>query len=365
MNITKKYFINGPNNIIRLEKGSKIMYIIGDVHLDLNEQNECKINKEYDSLNIDQFLVKFMKSTNETFDLFIENDINWINYYTNNNFIDKYLLEIRKLFSKNMIFINNKIQQSTLFRNMRFHYFDFRNDFNEFIKINELCNRIPEFNYIDKKIDQLIEILNLIKFEIINFKKKINKDSDNKYINKIFNKYNDINIHNKIVEITNMYCNDKIYNLLINNIEELIEYIYENYDLIINKYLNFDLKLNIIVEIEKKNSFIRNNFYYLFILTDIYIIKRILDKNYINKSIVYTGIAHLSSITYFLVKYFDFKITHLFYLDESIKDINNLENLIKDNSLNYSNILDLLYYKNENDQINQCINLLNFPDNFS
>jgi hypothetical protein len=162
-----------------------------------------------------------------------------------------------------------------------------------------------------------------------------------------------------------MYCNDKIYNLLIDNIEELIEYIYENYDLIINKYLNFDLKLNIIVEIEKKNSFIRNNFYYLFILTDIYIIKRILDKNYINKSIVYTGIAHLSSITYFLVKYFDFKITHLFYLDESIKDINNLENLIKDNSLNYSNILDLLYYKNENDQINQCINLLNFPDNFS
>lgn len=365
MDISKKYFINGPNNIIRLENGDKIMYIIGDIHLELDNQNECKIDKEYDSLNIDQFLVKFMKSTNENFDLFVENQLNWVEYYKNNNFVDKYLLEIRKLFGKNTVFINNKIQKSKVFPNFRFHYFDFRFDIIEFTKIWELCDRIPPFSFIETKIDEVIEILNLIKVEIINFKNKLNKKSSDKFISKIFNKYNDEIIHNKIVDILDLYFNNKIYNLLVDNIEELIEYIYENYDLINNKYLSFDLKLNIKIEIEKKIEFIKKKFFYLFELTDIYLIKRFLDKKYIKKSIVYTGMAHLSSITYFLVKYFDFKITHLYYLDESIKNINNFEKIIKADTNNYIYINELLLNKNKNDEINQCINLLNFPNNFS
>ena len=365
MDITKKYFINGPNNIIRLENGDKIMYIIGDIHLDLGDQNECKINKEYDSLNIDQFLVKFMKSTNENFDLFVENQMNWVDYYNNNNFVDKYILEIRKLFSKNTVFINNKIQKSTIFPNFRFHYFDFRFDLIEFTKIWDLCDRIPQFSFIDTKIDEIIEILNLIKIEINNFKNNLNKDTGYKFISKIFNKYNDELLHNKIVDIVDIYFKNKIYNLLIDNIEELIQYIYENYDLIINKYLSVDLKLNMKIEIEKKLSFIKQKFFYFFELTDIYLIKRFLDKKYIKKTIVYTGMAHLSSITYFLVKYFDFKITHLYYLDESIKNINSFEKIIKDTKFNYININDLLMNKDKNDEINQCINLLNFPNNFS
>jgi hypothetical protein len=365
MDITKKYFINGPNNIIRLEKGDKIMYIIGDIHLELGDQNECKINKDYDSLNIDQFLVKFMKSTNESFDLFIENQMNWIDYYNNNNFVDKYILETRKLFSKNTVFINDKIQKSTIFPNFRFHYFDFRFDLIEFTKIWDLCDRIPPFSLIDTKIDEIIQILTLIKVEIINFKNKLDKNIENKFINKIYNKYNDVNIHNKILNIVDTYFKNNIHNLLVNNIDEILEYIYENYDLITNKFLSFDLKLNIKIEIEKKISFTKKNFFYLFELTDIYLIKRFLDKKYIKKSIVYTGMAHLSSITYFLVKYFDFKITHLYYLDESIKSISDFEKIIKNDKVNYININDLLLNKDENDEINQCINLLKFPNNFS
>ena len=82
--------------------------------------------------------------------------MDWVDYYKNNNFVDKYLLEVRKLFGKNTIFINNKIQKSTEFPNFRFHYFDFRFDIIEFTKIWELCDRIPSFSFIDTKIDELI-----------------------------------------------------------------------------------------------------------------------------------------------------------------------------------------------------------------
>jgi hypothetical protein len=367
MDITKKYIINGPNNVIRLQNNNKIIYIFGDVHLDLNTQNECDINESYETLNIDQFLVKFFNSTNTEYDLFLETQRNWIDHYIN-NYKSNYIEKLRQLFSKNMIFKKNKITKSELFPNIRFHYFDFRFEIDEYKKISALCNTFPSFIYYNLYIDDIIDTINKIKDNIIRFKKIINKKSNNKFINKIFNNYNDKNIQKKIIEIVNNYYINKTYTLLISTIDELLEHIYNNYDLIINKYLSDDLKVNINMYIHKKIDIIISKYYYLFELTDIYLIKRILDKDYVKNAIVYTGSAHLSVLSYFLVKYFDFNITHLFYLNDNninnIKNINDLEVSIKNNKLNHLNMLHFFYYI-KNIDINQCINLFDFPKNFS
>lgn len=367
MDITKKYLINGPNNVIRLQNNDKIIYIFGDIHMYLDAQNECPINKKNETLDIDQILVKFFKSTNTEYDLFLETQRNWIDDYKN-NYKSNYIEAIRQLFSKNMIFNKNKITKSELFPNIRFHYFDFRFDIDEYNEISDLCNSFPLFSDFNLYIDNIIKIVNKIKKKIISFKKIINKKSNNKFINKIFNNYNNKNIQKKIIDIINTYYIDKTYNLLISTIDELLEHIYNNYDLIINKYLSDDLKININIDILKKIDIITSKYYYLFELTDIYLIKRILDKKYVKNAIVYTGSAHLSTLTYFLVKYFNFNITHLFYLNNdninNIKNINDLEESIKNNKLNHLNMLHFFYYS-EKEDINQCINLFDFPKNFS
>jgi hypothetical protein len=45
-----------------------------------------------------------------------------------------------------------------------------------------------------------------------------------------------------------------------------------------NRYLSLEIKLKINLIIEKKINFIRYNFFNIFAFTDIYVIKRILEK---------------------------------------------------------------------------------------
>ena len=49
MNITQKYLINGPNNVIRLINDDKVIYIFGDFHHNINEQFECPFNEKHKS----------------------------------------------------------------------------------------------------------------------------------------------------------------------------------------------------------------------------------------------------------------------------------------------------------------------------
>ena len=58
------------------------------------------------------------------------------------------------------------------------------------------------------------------------------------------------------------------------------------------------------------------------LITDVYFLRRILDKDYITTILSYTGSAHSANIIYILVKYFDFTVTHIADLkqNENIPD---------------------------------------------
>lgn len=97
-------------------------------------------------------------------------------------------------------------------------------------------------------------------------------------------------------------------------------------------------------------------------ITYLYFLRRFLDKNYIKNGILYTGSAHMCNIVYLLVKYFDFDLSHYHY---SSKKINN--KIIKSLSVKDSiETLQNYFFKyDENYNIIQCINLFNFPENFT
>src|SRR5690606_31562117 len=57
-------------------------------------------------------------------------------------------------------------------------------------------------------------------------------------------------------------------------------------------------------------------------LMDLYMIRRILDKDYITNTITYTGAAHSLDYIRILVKYFGFKLTNYSYLGyDSIEEV--------------------------------------------
>ena len=74
-------------------------------------------------------------------------------------------------------------------------------------------------------------------------------------------------------------------------------------------------------------------------------------------AVVYTGIAHSVNYIYFLIKNYDFKITHYVYSQE--KDLDKLNKFIKKNS--YKEISNLFFPE----KLIQCIDINNFPENFS
>ena len=100
------------------------------------------------------------------------------------------------------------------------------------------------------------------------------------------------------------------------------------------------------------------------ILTDLYFIRRFINKDYIKNGIVYTGCAHLYDITYILTKYFNFKITNIFHKHNNfnLKTIPNL----KTTNFDYINDMYVNLHQLDNyHQPVQCVNLFNFPPNFS
>ena len=90
-------------------------------------------------------------------------------------------------------------------------------------------------------------------------------------------------------------------------------------------------------------------------LTDLFFIRRFLDKDYITTAITYTGSFHSVNFVNLLVSLFDFKITHFSYSD--IQNLNKLNEIAK-------NDINKLNYVLHPPKLIQCSDINNFPDDF-
>ena len=134
-------------------------------------------------------------------------------------------------------------------------------------------------------------------------------ESQKYYLNKIINKYEDQNLKTNINEFINNYYYAVIYSLY-GELEKFEMYIKKNET--IDEKMLYDLIESITGKI--------TDLYSLF--KDAFLLRRILDKKYVKKAIVYSGRQHSLNCIFFLVKYYDFKILKIH--DSSEKDVNKL-----------------------------------------
>ena len=312
----KVKFISGPvvgillsGKINNIEKN---ILLFGDYHYKY-DQNECP---NPDSIQIKDYLHSLFKNSNEPIDFFLEKmkEVSSNKDYLHSPF---YLLKLRDYMNDN----------SNMFKNVKFHYSDIRNNYiwqvmDNFIinqkTINKIiCNRnifIEEIDDISSKVNFLINTINILIDLLKNNKTKLDQvlnssDPDEidffKNINKIINKYENKKIQTelrRIIKISTVGLSEDLTKLkkMLNRISTRIKknqlYSFYEIDKIIYKLGTLYYKTTL------------KSFNFLCLLTDIYTVRRILEKDYIKNVITYTGAFHTTNLTNIFVNYFNFKV---------------------------------------------------------
>jgi hypothetical protein len=382
-------FINGPLNIIRLESTidniKKSVYIC--MYYFYDENTKCK---NINAIDFHIFLHNLLnKNTNINYDIFIEsyNDKNFLKHdkYKKKNYFD----ELDKFAYFDFLMKKNNVNKSSIFKNLRVHhlsFLDFNYVYNILLKIkthihNHHILKLNFFEYLKKKYNEIYNYLINVKNDIKNNNNA--KDFMIKMINKILFKYNNKQNNDKMIDIVHEMCIIKIFEL-IDNIKLHINEINE----IMQNDLNHDIfikKIKILTTIENENTYDAydsiymhinqyltstfnniNDLYFdiVYMIMNLYIIRRIIDKIYINNSICFLSAYDSTILIYILCKYLNFNVTHTNY-------INNIDNKINIYDEFTSYVKNMAFYDSYNikkmiypTELIQCIDLSKFPDDF-
>lgn len=328
-------FINGPTNFAHLQgiiNGiEKNIYLFMDVHYSIDQQTRCK---SFDSIDISNYLYNIIKNVTVPTDFFMEIRSSELDIKPTNK-RDIYIKEVTSLFKSE--FVEEKkigkeiIRYSKTHTNVRLHYLDIRDHFDFFTLLKIIKDDINvdlkllsentnnQYIYIEKILNKLTTIEKFLqeltenKNNIVNDFSKIyhkNIDKQKYYLNKVINIYNDVFLQKNILS----FINDNYNHILLDL----------NLALITLKYYIKNWGMVGVSEVNKLINNIREaiiDIYSLF--TDSYLLRRVLDKNYVNKSIIYTGVQHSVNYIYFLVKYYNFTILNIHNIKIDISELLN------------------------------------------
>ena len=403
--------VSGPVNVIRLEGSvhgiKKVIYLFLDYHLGLNSQTQCSNIFSEDVQKYFTHSFYKLNEGNKIYDFFLEvypSEVASKEYrkdIAKSEGKEKYIEEVVKLFRKIFEYDSkkNKVSINKLFKNVRLHYLDIRDyykgKFHE--KLSEMvtiANKFTKMDYIDVKgLERIIDLMEMMKqhlelvVDILSKKsRKISKktiirenvrsgtiDAESlEYLaNKIKNLYkypdvknamNDLislsidNFEKTINDIDNAIDDFNLYADKISVGDKLIKdpntsYVF-SYGL--SPYTIREMAVDIYNRVEK---LLDENFVEFFArFTDIYFLRRFLDKDYITNAIVYSGALHSNTYINVLVKLFGFRVTHLSY--SKIKNLDKLNSEIKKRPLMEIQELILPEY------LDQCSDMNSFPREF-
>lgn len=386
-------FINGPINIARLEgyvsNVKKVIYLFMDYHADIKFQTQCAniFSKDIDKYFAETFYeISKNESDKKIYDFFMEIYPTELFNINNLDGVEKrniYIVEVSKFFKKIFRYQGkfNNVSINEIFNKFRLHYMDIRDYLKSSVQkkiykmlvISDYVNKSNNISY--DQINELIELLYIMKnhFEQMIV---ILQNTTNRFLNlRVIDHYQDNTeiLKYLINKIRNSYKHDKIKLVItkyldknINNCEKIIDDInvsinkFKKYAKIVN---NSEIDILLIKKIVKKTTdkisyLFTNNFIEFFArFTDLYFIRRFLDKDYITNAIVYTGALHSNMYIHILLNDFDFKITHISW--NKLNNIDKLNKKIKKKTL--SEIEELIVP----DNTNQCSSMSSFPDNFN
>lgn len=332
--------INGPVNYCcmtgTINGIEKKIILFMDKHYRLWEQTRCDT---FDSIDISHYMYKEIKNSTYELDFFLEITLDDIKSKQTNT-RDIYIIELFEMFKTE--FVVEKINNTDVVRysksnpNVRLHCLDIR----------DLMDYYEVRNIVKKKI--LVKFEKLLKTSNIDEKKNISISILNHFdeidvkLNKLTNDKNEIiklnaNSNNIFNDDKQKYCINKAINKCENKKlrRNLIEFLDDNYNngmynlnLAINKHIKKVLE-NIeeyedekIKQIYGYMEFVEEaiiDLYSLFV--DCYLLRRVLDKNYITNSVIYTGVQHSIHYIYFLHKYHNFKITKIYKTEKSLDEM--------------------------------------------
>lgn len=381
--------VSGPVSAYRLEKDGKVVYLFGDFHFPLEYQQQCP---DIRTINFVQYFLKQHDGLDkgDIIDFFLEIDYETVrdikttkyNEYNWGNYAVKYLVDLRRLFFKSLSFNKNttQMQQSKLLPNARFHYFDFRNVikyeeslafkmnstfFNNMWKTGTMCLN---------SINELIVWNGMHKNEMVMFKnimlgnsiKIPNNEASQtrltlfiKLFDKIRNKYKNQGVKRIInAEIENVLLKTMDEHLLMSDkIDKQLKKIKTN--VLKNEAMSRKNKLDELVTLNLLFFNTHTQYTDIFLLVvDYYLLRRLLDKEYVKRAVIYSGHAHTLHYLKVLIERFGFTLTHatngIHSGDKYIKTVNKI---IK------KPIITLLA-EIETYHGDQCVDLSKFPSLF-
>lgn len=402
-----KIYVSGPINVARLEGKvnniKKVIYLFMDVHVPVNDQTECTnvYSKDVNKYFADVFrqLNKSSDRSDTKYDFFMEIQPTVISSEKSYNMRkEKYIVQMAKFFSMAFSYTSksNTVAVSDIYKNIRFHYLDIRDylkthlwkyfvqasdiathDLYHNLNMNSIPTIIASLSEGKEYLDILITLLekptatNKKTPVIANPGAEFDPSIVSNFINKMKNRYTNPDVKTKI---------NKIFNKLIVDFKKLSVYIGKSIEKIITYdkiFLEADTKLIRDDEYDKK---IMNNGlspYRLRLivtdianicekislditdifadLTDIYFMRRFLDKKYITNAVVYAGFAHIDNYIRILLTDFDFKLTHMAY--SPITDVRKLEAEFRKRIKAGNFLTDLI----RGTRLVQCSDLTSFP----
>lgn len=349
-------FVNGPINAIRLEGNvagiDKVIYLFMDRHDAIYEQTKCT---NVFAKDISQYFLDMMFQTKETgltYDFFVETTVTNINTtkarqrkYERKQI---YINDTEDMFAKLIQYDpkTNKISYEKELAHIRLHFMDIRDHFEwvAYVIFDAIREQIKKKNYQAART-QVSKLLSIMRLLVDILKKPVKRKAvvlqepqknvlKPDVLNYLAYKMRHSYTHKEIKDHMNALMDD-----IVTTAETAIGLVQRlDNDLGEAKYRGLDTIENLIFNI----FFVR--------LTDIFFLRRVLDKNYITHVITYTGWSHSDFYANILVRDYGFTITHSTMSRISLELANNMAA-----RKGFGFLIDVP---------GQCVDISHFPENF-
>lgn len=311
--------IHGPVNIVKLVSSDlqKTLYIFCDVHEQVELQTQCHQEDAVTPVQFFHSLFTTVEESEKPIDFFVE---------ARPEFLTQGEREIRKYrkahFNYMMemaLWVAAHFNRPHSYPGVRFHYMDIRDTFAPVLR-TELEGDVEGF--IDDFLTKATDLLNC-------FSAKAPKCRKKALVMKVMENYRDTSIQARVRKLFERFIRTPC--------KELKEYALKNKekrmaDLVRlrNPQRSYELgqgldNLRVRYLLDKYIMTIENRWLVIIsILTDLYFLRRFLDKPYITHSYAYVGFYHAMNMIFFLVKFFSFRVAEAAHCSVSIEDLNEV-----------------------------------------